>query len=175
MVSNGEIPAVLTIDFESFYAQTSRRMLPLAFSLTGSWGDAEDLVQDAYIAAHRHWNKVGAYDDPTAWIRRVITNRSLSRWRRLGREVNVWQRLAARTREELSVDEPIDDEFWEAVRALPRQQAAVVALYYLEDLSVDAIAALIGCSAGTVKTQLFRGRHTLADRLGSREEEERNV
>lgn len=117
MVSNGEIPAVLTIDFESFYAQTSRRMLPLAFSLTGSWGDAEDLVQDAYIAAHRHWNKVGGYDDPTAWIRRVITNRSLSRWRRLGREVNVSQRMTARTREELPVDEPIDDEFWEAVRA----------------------------------------------------------
>ena len=36
MVGNGEIPAVLTIDFESFYAQTSRRMLPLAFSLTHS-------------------------------------------------------------------------------------------------------------------------------------------
>ena len=139
MVSNGEIPAVLTIDFESFYVQTSRRMLPLAFSLTGSWGDAEDLVQEAYIAAHRHWKKVGAYDDPTAWVRRVITNSSLSRWRRLGREFNVRQRLAARTREESRVDEPVDEEFWQAVRALPRQQAAVVALYYTEDGSGQVI------------------------------------
>jgi DNA-directed RNA polymerase specialized sigma24 family protein len=48
-------------------------------------------------------------------------------------------------------------------------------LYYLEDLSVDAIAALIGCTAGTVKTQLSRARHTLADRLGSRGEEDRDV
>lgn len=175
MVSNGEIPGVIIVDFESFYVQTSRRMLPLAFSLTGSWGDAEDLVQEAYVAAHRHWNKVGAYDDPTAWVRRVITNSSLSRWRRLGREVNVRQRLAARTREESLDDEPVDEEFWQAVRALPRQQAAVVALYYVEDLSVDAIAALIGCTAGTVKTQLFRARHTLADRLGSRVEEDRDV
>ena len=175
MVSNGEIPSGSARDFESFYVQTSRRMLPLAFSLTGSWGDAEDLVQEAYIAAHRHWNEVGAYDDPTAWVRRVITNRSLSRWRRLARDFNVRQRLAARTREESLDDEPVDEEFWQAVRGLPRQQTAVVALYYLEDLSVDAIAALIGCTVGTVKTQLFRARHTLADRLGAPVKEERDV
>ena len=42
MVTNGDLPAVVTVDFESFYAQTGRRMLSLAYSLTGSWVDAED-------------------------------------------------------------------------------------------------------------------------------------
>lgn len=96
MVTNGDLPAVITVDFESFYVQTGRRMLSLAFSLTGSWGDAEDLVQEAYAAAHRRWNVVGSYEDPAAWVRRVITNRAVSRWRRLSHELNVRQRLAAR-------------------------------------------------------------------------------
>lgn len=60
MVTNGDLPAVVTVDFESFYAQTGRRMLSLAYSLTGSWVDAEDLVQEAYAAAHRRWSVVGA-------------------------------------------------------------------------------------------------------------------
>jgi RNA polymerase sigma-70 factor, ECF subfamily len=172
MLTNGEIPAVITIDFESFYAETGRRMLSLAYSLTGNWGDAEDLVQEAYAAAHRKWSVVGSYEDPAAWVRRVITNRAVSRWRRLSHELNVRQRLAVRAVQTSTVVEPANDAFWQVVRALPRQQMAVVVLHYVEDQSVDAIAAVLGCSAGTVKTQLFRARRTLADRLGPQMEEE---
>ena len=172
MVTNGEIPAVTTIDFDTFYSETARRMLTLAYSLTGSWGDAEDLVQEAFVAAHSRWGVVGSFDDPAAWVRRVIANRAVSRWRRLGREVNVRQRLAARAHEASGETEPVDNNFWEAVRALPRRQSQVVGLYYVEDLSVEAIAALLGCAAGTVKTQLFRARSTLARRLGAQHEEE---
>ena len=175
MVTNGEIPALIIVDFETFYVQTGRRMLSLASSLTGSWGDAEDLVQEAYVAAHRRWRVVGGYDDPAAWVRRVIANRAISRWRRLGREINVRERLAARSRQASSEVEGVDVAFWDAVRALPRQQAAAVALYYVEDLSVDAIAGLLGCSAGTVKTQLFRARRALGERLGKQIEEARDV
>ena len=171
MVTNGDVPAVITIDFESFYVDTGRRMLSLAYSLTGNWGDAEDLVQEAYAAAHRRWNVIGSYDDPTAWIRRVITNRAVSRWRRLSHEVNVRQRLASRAVQTSTPPEPVNDAFWQAVRALPRQQRAVVVLHYVEDQSVDAIAAVLGCAAGTVKTQLFRARRTLAIRLGADIEE----
>jgi RNA polymerase sigma-70 factor, ECF subfamily len=175
MLTNGEVPAVITVDFESFYVHTGRRMLSLAYSLTGSWGDAEDLVQEAYAAAHRKWSVVGSYDDPAAWVRRAITNRAVSRWRRLSHELNVRQRLAARSDPMSREAEPVDDAFWQAVRALPRQQMVVVVLHYVEDQSVDAIAALLGCAAGTVKTQLFRARRTLAARLGAQMEEEHDV
>ncbi|MEK7425604.1 MAG: sigma-70 family RNA polymerase sigma factor [Actinomycetota bacterium] len=175
MLAHGETPAVVAIDFESFYVQTGRRMLLLAYSLTGSWGDAEDLVQESYTAAHRKWNVVGGYEDPAAWVRRGVTNRAISRWRQLGREVNVRQRLAARVDVTSREAEPADKRFWDAVRALPRQQMAVVVLHYVEDQSVDAIAALLGCAAGTVKTQLFRARRTLADRLGAQIGEEQDA
>jgi RNA polymerase sigma-70 factor, ECF subfamily len=175
MLTDGEIPAVITVDFESFYVQTGRRMLSLAYSLTGSWGDAEDLVQEAYAAAHRKWNVVGGYDDPAAWMRKAIANRAVSRWRRLSNELNVRQRLAARSDPTTTEAEPVDESFWQVVRALPRQQMVVVVLHYVEDQSVDAIAALLGCATGTVKTQLFRARRTLADRLGAQIDEEHDV
>ena len=132
-------------------------------------------MQEAYAAAHRRWGVVGGYEDPAAWVRRVITNRAVSRWRRLSHELNMRQRLAARSVQLSTAAEPVDEAFWAAVRSLPRQQMAVVVLHYVEDQSVDAIAAVLGCSAGTVKTQLFRARRTLADRLGAQIEEEHDV
>jgi RNA polymerase sigma-70 factor, ECF subfamily len=132
-------------------------------------------VQEAYVAAHRKWAEVGSYDDPAAWVRRVIVNRSVSRWRRLGREVNVRQRLAARAHVGSQDAEPVDSTFWEAVRNLPAQQSRVVVLHYVDDMSVAAIASLSGCATGTVKTQLFRARKTLAERLGAQIDEERDA
>ncbi|MCU1359517.1 MAG: polymerase sigma-70 factor, partial [Ilumatobacteraceae bacterium] len=80
-------PLVDLDGFETFYVTTARRTLALAQSLTHSWADAEDLVQDAYADAHRRWATVGALDDPSAWVRRAVLNRSASRWHRLGREI----------------------------------------------------------------------------------------
>jgi RNA polymerase sigma-70 factor (ECF subfamily) len=53
-----------------------------------------------------------------------------------------------------------------ALLTLPSRQRAVIALYYLDDQPVAEIAALLGCSAGTVKTHLARGRQALAVLLG---------
>lgn len=154
-------PIVDAGEFERFYVATARRTLALARSLTRSWADAEDLVQDAYADAHRRWDTVGAFDDPAAWVRRAVMNRSASRWRRLGREVKALTRLAGRSAASEQTDEPLDDEFWRCVAALPRQQARVVALFYVDDLSIDQIASMLECSTGTVKTHLSRARASL--------------
>ena len=171
MWTNAGAAEVELADFESFYLRFGRPMLLLGFSLTGSWGDAEDLVQEAFVAAHRRWDVVGRYDDPAAWVRRVITNAAVSRWRRLGREFRLRERLAGRASVSPTEPDAVDQRFWSAVQELPRQQRMVTVLHYVEDLSVESIASILGCSSGTVKTQLFRARRTLAACLGTRFEE----
>ena len=156
--------------FDGFYAATARRTVALAYALTGNWGDAEDLVQDAFGAAHRRWAEVSTYDDPSAWVRRVVLNRAVSRWRRVQREAAAVVRLGARLEESIVGHDPIDPEFWAAVRRLPVQQARAVALFYVDDMSVEQIAVQLGCSVGSVKTHLSRARATLATRLGMEEE-----
>lgn len=155
--------------FDRFYADTSRRTLALAFALTGNWGDAEDLVQDAFSAAHRKWAQVSTYEDPSAWVRRLVLNRSVSRWRRAQREALAVVRLGNRSRGAVLLDDPIDPQFWAAVRGLPAQQARSAALFYVEDMSVDQIAVHLACSVGSVKAHLSRARAALTLQLDSKE------
>jgi RNA polymerase sigma-70 factor (ECF subfamily) len=58
------------------------------------------------------------------------------------------------------------EEVWDAVRRLPRRQTQVIALVYLDGLSVEEAGEVLGCSGGTVKTHLRRGRETLGRKLG---------
>ena len=57
------------------------------------------------------------------------------------------------------------DDVWRAVRVLPRLQRAVIALYYANELSIGEIAEVMGVTAGSVKTSIFRARESLAQRL----------
>jgi RNA polymerase sigma factor (sigma-70 family) len=66
----------------------------------------------------------------------------------------------------------ISDQVWEAVRRLPRRQARVVALTYLDGLSRREVAEVLDCSDETVKTHLERGRARLARVLADADNED---
>jgi RNA polymerase sigma-70 factor (ECF subfamily) len=66
--------------------------------------------------------------------------------------------------------EPESEEVWKAVRKLARRQAQVIALIYLEDLSLQQVAEVLEISVPTVGTHLQRGRRALAELLGPDEE-----
>ena len=71
-------PLRLVEPFEHFYRAEYRAVVGLAYALSGSRLAAEDIAQDAFIAAHRAWDRVGTYDQPGAWVRRVVANLSVS-------------------------------------------------------------------------------------------------
>lgn len=160
-------PAVVaaTRPFESFYQQEYRSVLGLAYALTGSSNGAEDLTQEAFLAAHRNWTKVSTYEKPEAWVRKVLANLSVSLFRKTSREARALLRMD-KTNDVLPALEPEDAEFWDAVRSLPRRQCHALALFYLEDRSVADIAEILECSASTVKVHLHKGRNNLAKKLG---------
>jgi RNA polymerase sigma-70 factor, ECF subfamily len=151
--------------FEQLYRRDYGRLVALAYGLSGSRAAAEELAQEAFLAAHRRWDEIGVYADPGAWLRRVVVNRSVSVVRRRVAEGLALARLGARR--ELPDALPEHDEaVWRAVRALPRRQAQVVALHYVDDRAVADIAAILGCAEGTVKAHLHQARRTLARTLG---------
>jgi RNA polymerase sigma-70 factor, ECF subfamily len=157
--------------FEELYRAEYPAMVALAYALCGSRGAAEDLAQEAFLAAHRNWDRIGRYDLPAAWVRRVVANLAVSSFRRRMAEAKALTRAALgepTTVPDLTAGDP---DFWAAVRSLPRRQAQVVALFYLEDLPIADIAAILEMSPGTVKRHLFDGRRSLAHRLGMEDEE----
>lgn len=154
--------------FEQFYEREFRSVVGLAYALSGSRGASEDLAQEAFIAAHRNWDTVGGYDKPEAWVRRVVSNLSVSRFRKRANELKTLTRLAGFRDERATLPElPSEaEEFWSHVRRLPKRQAQAIALYYLEDRPVNEIAEILECAPNTVKVHLHKGRRKLADRLG---------
>lgn len=150
--------------FEAFYLREVRSVVGLAYILSGSGRAAEDLAHDAFLKAYRDWARISSYDDPAGWVRRVVSNDSVSRFRRLAAET----RALVRLRGESYVIPETDPEamhLWEEVRRLPARQAQVIALRYYDQRSNPEIAEILGCSETTVKTHLQRARETLARRL----------
>lgn len=148
-------------DFDSFFRREYPRVVALAYALSGRPSAAEDLAQDAFFATHQRWARVGAYDHPEAYVRRLVANAAISGRRRLAVEARALRRLAVRSRAEVEELAPPDAEFWRAVRRLAPRQAQSIALYYLEERSAEEIGAILGCSAATVAVHLHRARATL--------------
>jgi RNA polymerase sigma factor (sigma-70 family) len=151
--------------FEVFYGEQLGGVVALCLAVSRRPWVAEELAQEAFLRAYRRWDVVGGYDRPDAWVRRVALNLATSWGRRLQAESRALVRAGFRPSNLVSDPVP-DEEFWEALRALPRRQAQVLALYYVEDRPVDEIASVLEINASTVRVHLARGRRSLADALG---------
>jgi RNA polymerase sigma-70 factor (ECF subfamily) len=168
-MTDGPAPLRLPGSFDTFYQEHYSSLVQLAFVLSGSRHGAEDIAQDALIAAWKRWPEL---EQPLAWTRRVVANLAVSTIRRRIAEGRAMVRLAVRRREPITELPEPDTEFWAAVRALPTRQRQMLALYYLGDCSVGEIAVTLGCAEGTVRATLHKGRLALARRLRVGLEEE---
>src|SRR5262245_50519003 len=84
--------------FEEFSAREFRAVVGLAYALSGSRSGSEDLAQEAFLAAHRSWDRIGGFDQPGAWVRRVVANLAVSMFRRRLAETKALARSALGTR-----------------------------------------------------------------------------
>jgi RNA polymerase sigma-70 factor (ECF subfamily) len=151
--------------FDALYRREIGSLRSLGAALTGSRDLGADLAQEAMLRAYRDWGRVSRLERPGAWVRRVAINLATDVHRRRVRELRALDRLPAAP--EATSTDPADDAFWRAIRELPEMQRHSAALFYVDDLSVDRIAEVLGVSSGTVKKALFQARASLARTLGS--------
>lgn len=163
------------VDFDSYVRASGPRLARLAFLLTGDRDSAEDLLQSAYAKVLPRWRHVATYDDPDAYLRRVMVSLRTSWWRRhRGREVRTGTPIepAQAAGRDLADDQAELDLVLGALRALPpRQQVAVVLRHYC-DLSEAQTAAVMGITVGGVKSQASKGLAALQAALTSAANEE---
>jgi len=157
----------LDADFEAVFRTQFPRLVALGLAMTGNREVATDLAQETMARAHARWDEVSQMASPQGWVRQVMTNLLIDHHRRRKVEQGALERLAARpgSRESTSGTGG-DGDLGELLTTLPPRQRAVVALYYLEDLPVSAIAETLGIATGTVKALLWKARASLANRLG---------
>ena len=153
-------PALLA--FDDFFRSELPGVLALARALAGP-ASADDIAQEAMLVTYRRWGEVRSLENPAQWTRRVCANLAVSTFRRRLVELRAVTRLAARS--EAVPETRSSEDFWRAVRALPRRQAQCAALRYVYEMSGPEIAGTLGISEGSVKVHLARARASLAAAL----------
>lgn len=148
--------------FDDFYRAEAPRLVALARALCGP-AVADDIAQEAMVAAYRKWRYVGDLQYPAGWVRRVCANLAVSQYRRRMVELRTLTRFASQPKP-TPLEAP-DDEFWTAVRNLPARQAQTAALRYVYELELTEIARTLEITEGAVKQHLSRARAKLAREL----------
>jgi len=156
----------LTTLFDEHY----RGLCRLATLLLDDPDLAEEAVQEAFVRTFAGWWRIRRQDRVEAYLRAAVVNQCRTRGRRRGRE-QLGNRRAWATVAEGSPSREIETAgevlaVLGAVRELPMRQREAIVLHYYADLPEAQVARAMGCTVGTVKSQLSKARASLAARLG---------
>ncbi|MHB2024600.1 MAG: RNA polymerase sigma factor [Mycobacteriales bacterium] len=155
------LSAVFTRDYGALCA--------LAAAMTGDRSLAEDLVMDAFV---RTFGRLHALRDPEAagvYVRRAVLNRVHDAHRR--RLIEDRANREHHSSQESDVGLPDRDyDLASAIGSLPPRQQLAIVLRYFDDLPEHEVARHLGCSLGTVKSQLAKARRNLARDIGHERE-----
>ena len=154
-------------DFDDLFRAHYDRLVR---SLTVAGGDREqaaDAVQEAFVKAHVRWRRIGRYDDPIGWVRRVAINQLRDDHRRTGRK-RQGTRPAGGPHDDLRASPPSPTSSGRLLARLPRQQRIATALFYVDGMSIAEIATALDLAEGTVKSHLHDARVRLRRGVGRR-------
>ena len=143
-------------EFTEFYAARVRALRRVAYLVVHDWHAAEDVTQRALVKVYRAWPRINKVT-LEAYVRRAVVNEALSHAARRSRDVVVSEVPDHPTPAES--DQPL--ELGAALAALPPQQRAVVALRFVDDLSVADTAEVLRIAEGTVKSHTSKAMETL--------------
>ncbi|GIF68283.1 RNA polymerase subunit sigma-24 [Asanoa ishikariensis] len=158
--------------FEEYVGTRGPALVRLARLLTGDRDRADDLVQEVLGQAFVRWRSISRMERPEVYLRRMLVNANASWWRRSANHERPTPHeaiadAADRRGPVHDVGTAVAewDALWRLLLELPRQQRAVLALRYYEDLDDATIATILGCSASTVRTHALRATQTLRQTL----------
>jgi RNA polymerase sigma-70 factor (sigma-E family) len=146
-------------EFIEFAATAAPRLRRTAFLLCGDWHIAEDLAQTTLAKVFGSWRRISRQDAADAYATRTLVNTYLADRRRKRVEEVLTDQLPERPAEAQAPE--LRMVVLGALAALPPGARTVVVLRYWEDMSVEQVAELLGCSTGNVKSQSARSLEKL--------------
>ncbi|HQV66240.1 MAG TPA: sigma-70 family RNA polymerase sigma factor [Saprospiraceae bacterium] len=150
-----------------------------AYHLTYNEEDADDLVQETYLKAHKFIENYDAGTNAKAWLFKILKNAYINDYRKKVRrptKVDLDDLISIRDgenpnshtfhdlRQEI-FDNTMGDEVTLAMNSLPIEFRTVILLCDIENFSYDEIAKILELPIGTVRSRLFRARNMLKEKL----------
>jgi RNA polymerase sigma-70 factor (sigma-E family) len=151
--------------FRAFFELHHVELARLAYLITGDADAAEDLAADSFAEIWRHWARVEQADSPLAYARGVLANLARNWIRRQTRERLGLLTLKRFAQDFRGADVPAVLDVREALRRMPLRRRECLVLRYAFDVPEREVAAILGISVGTVKSQTSRGAEQLAGLL----------
>jgi RNA polymerase sigma-70 factor (sigma-E family) len=133
--------------FADLYRSEYATMVRVAWLITGSPAQAEDLVQDAFVRVGRRYDRVR---DPAAYLRVAVVNTCRNELRRT-------RRMSSAPLPERAVADQSMVELLDALTVLDHRQRTAIVLRFVDDRSDDDIASILGVRTATVRSLVFRG------------------
>lgn len=127
----------------------------LALSRTKSREHAEDISQDVFVKLMQNKKKFESEEHLKAWLLRVTINLTKDLFS------SQWYRTTDELDENVTYEAAESNGVYDAVMTLPKKYRTVIHLHYFEGYRVEEIALITNSTAGTVKSQLHRGREML--------------
>ncbi|MBI5382232.1 MAG: sigma-70 family RNA polymerase sigma factor [Opitutae bacterium] len=167
-------------EFPAFMRRYQDMVYATAARLLGNETQAEDIAQEVFLKAYERWTDLRTSPAAGGWLKTVATNMSLNHLQRYRKRWRFFSEMTRRDDDAGADDQPeiefaAPDQFFsgmdqserrawvdEALQELPEHQRVPLVLYHYEDLPYDEIAAKLGVSLAKVKTDILRGRATLA-------------
>lgn len=164
-------------EFEELVVRYDKRLFNVMYGMTGDYHSALDLTEEAFVKAMRAYPRFRGDSDPFTWLYRIAVNVFKKDYGKNARRSELWR--AHRESDPPPVadhrtpeTEAVESERAAAVRAaiarLPEAYRIAVTLRYIDQMTYEEIAGTVGCSVGTVKSRLSRGKAMLTDLLKGR-------
>jgi RNA polymerase sigma-70 factor (sigma-E family) len=158
-------------DFIEWASARKGGLLGTAYVMVGDHHLAEDIVQEALTKTYVAWPRIRDTSKAEAYARRAVARTAISWWRRKSSHERPCERLPDEAgRDTMADDISRRDSVWVQLQALPIRQRSAIVLRFYEDLSVADTAHALGCSEGSVKSQVSRGLARLKETLGDIDE-----
>ena len=161
-------------EFEELALQYMDSLYSVALRMTKNPGEAQDLVQDAYLRAYRFFDKFEPGTNFKAWLFKILKNVYINKYRKELRKpqmvdissVEALNSLQGPTTPEDEIfNKLLDDDVTRAMDALPEDFRLAIMLADLDGLSYKDVAKILDCPIGTVMSRLHRGRKLLKNNL----------
>jgi RNA polymerase sigma-70 factor (ECF subfamily) len=156
-------------EFEERLRDSGTLAFRVAYGVLRHREDAEDVAQEAFVRAYRHFRSLRDRERFRAWLVRTAWRLAIDRWRserrRASREDTVAVPPVGASGEDALISTDRALRLWEAIDALPDKLRIAIVLSAIEGHDVREVASLLRLPEGTVKSRLFLARKALAEKL----------
>jgi RNA polymerase sigma-70 factor (ECF subfamily) len=143
--------------FSQVVRDREMQLLRVAFRILGNWADAEDVAQEAFLRLHRHGLKFSSEAALNSWLYRVAVNLCIDRRRRVRQTDELPETYGTDASAETELLRTEQKELLSvALARLPLKERAAVVLREIEGLETAEVAAVLGSSVGTVRSQISK-------------------